>query len=280
MALLSKNLNTLIREAGATDEVVVWFVGAAVFFFGGVAMVLRRRTNNRWHPRGQDLTPAAKIIAGGCFTVCAALVSVGGLLLVNSGQGAGTGELEELESDFNVASAQLGDADPHSRTIGVRALADAADRWDEVADSSDRLKRNSCIEILVDYLKVPVDLDDDGNPDAAEAAIRKAIAEELHEHLKPDVEHSWSDFPFDFTGAQFVEADLSGARFRAGEAVHFDQARFLGEAIFTGSRFQAQATFVDTQFKHSADFRDVVFDGEVDFSRAVVSGDLRLSGAH
>ncbi|MFG3227327.1 hypothetical protein ACGF07_21410 [Kitasatospora sp. NPDC048194] len=214
-----------------------------------------------------------------------------------------------LSDRFAAISVQLGDESHSARLAAVYGLAGLADDWDQPGEEG---QRQTCIDVLCAYLRIPVDPCPDKDAPAevrgawrAEHEVRHAIIGLIRAHLLHGAHKSWQKYRFDFTratfdGGSFKDAEFHGpvifhgATFRPGNGneVTFDgasfhpgcQVEFLG-AIFTstGSR---SIVFRDTEFAGgSVMFKDahfnegtVVFDdarftgGQVDFRGAEFNG--------
>jgi uncharacterized protein YjbI with pentapeptide repeats len=204
-----------------------------------------------------------------------------------------------LNERFATAAGQLGDDKPSAvRLAGVYAMAGLADDWPE--------NRQTCVDVLCGYLRMPYEPDPGGEAAPADQAAYRANREVRHSlirligaHLRAQAPVSWQGLNLDFTGMVFDGGDFSGARFTGGEA-SFRGARFTGGTVsfygaeftggfvsfggaeFTGGevRFdRAQfttgtASFADAQFTGGAvTFTDAKFTGsEVSFRGAQFTG--------
>jgi uncharacterized protein YjbI with pentapeptide repeats len=171
---------------------------------------------------------------------------------------------------FTTIAAQLGDAQPAVRLAGVHAMAGLADDWEE--------NRQTCIDVLCAYLRMPYKADPGDQADAEERLAYRAIREVRHTvirvitaHLKDGEAVSWQGLNFDFTGVVFDGGDFGGAEFSGGE-VFFGGAEFSGgEVFFGGAEFSGGEVFFG-----GAEFSG----GEVGFSDAEFSGGrVGFSGA-
>lgn len=181
---------------------------------------------------------------------------------------------------FTAIAAQLGDAQPAVRLTGVHAMAGLADDWAE--------NRQTCVDVLCAYLRLPYDPDPGENAAPAERAVYRANREVRHTvirligaHLRLGHAAPWEDLNFDFTGVVFDGGDFSRARFSGG-IVQFDDASFVsGEVSFTGAEFSGGTiSFRGAEFSgakvsfRSAEFTggEVYFGGEIFGPGAVFSG--------
>ena len=141
---------------------------------------------------------------------------------------------------FTTIAAQLGDAQPAVRLAGVHAMAGLADDWEQ--------NRQTCVDVLCAYLRLPYDPDPGDDADPAERTAYRANREVRHTiirligaHLRPGAAVSWQGLNFDFTGVVFDGGDFSGARFSGG-IVLFTGAVFSGGKVsFGGAVFSGGA---------------------------------------
>ena len=175
---------------------------------------------------------------------------------------------------FTAIAAQLGDAQPAVRLAGVHAMAGLADDWKQ--------NRQTCVDVLCAYLRLPYDPDpgDDAAPAERSAyranrEVRHTIIRLIGAHLRPGAAVSWQGLNFDFTGVIFDGGDFTGARFSGG-LVNFDGAEFSGGKVsFIRAEFSGGlVNFTRAQFSGG----QVSFDharfsgGQVSFIRAQFSG--------
>ena len=199
---------------------------------------------------------------------------------------------------FTAAVAQLGDPSPAIQLGGVHALAGLAD------DSPTREFRQTCIDVLCAFLRLPYDPDPgdtiaEGQDPAEHARARarfRAIREVRHtviriigNHLRDDATVSWQGHDLDFTDVVFDGGDFGQAVFTNGR-VSFRSARFIdGLVNFSGARFEGgTADFINAQFEgRGVYFNRARFEGDsvlfsyacfrggaVDFSLARFTGDM------
>ena len=163
---------------------------------------------------------------------------------------------------FTTIAAQLGDAQPAVRLAGVHAMAGLADDW--------KSNRQTCIDVLCAYLRLPYEPEPDKEAPAPERLAFQASREVRHTVIRVITAHlsrralvSWQGLNFDFTGVVFDGGSFRSAAFSAGE-VDFSHARFSGGTIsFTGAAFSGG----------TVNFTGVAFSGgEVDFSHAAFTG--------
>ncbi|MBU3866204.1 pentapeptide repeat-containing protein, partial [Streptomyces sp. 4503] len=203
---------------------------------------------------------------------------------------------------FTTAVSQLGADSAAVRLGGVHALAGLAD------DAPTRDLRQTCIDVLCAYLRLPYTAQDDipaGDPEAQHAylalkEVRHTVIRVIRDHfrLAQDHPHCWQGHHLDLTnvifdggdltGAVFLNTvvDFSGAAFNGG-MMRFNEAVFSGRVDFTRAAFDAGAVsfrdalflggevfFTHAKFRGSRiDFRNAVFSGcTVDFTRAAFEG--------
>ncbi|MFF9186442.1 pentapeptide repeat-containing protein [Streptomyces misionensis] len=172
---------------------------------------------------------------------------------------------------FTTAVGQLGHDSAAVRLGGVHALAGLSD------DAPTRELRQTCIDVLCSYLRLPYTGEADLPAGDAEARhnylalreVRHTVIRLIRDHLRlePEHLHSWQGHDFDFTGATFDGGDFSDATFSGG-TVSFDEAAFSGgEVGFFRTTFSgAMVSFNAATFSGS----EVAFTGAT-FSGGVVS---------
>jgi uncharacterized protein YjbI with pentapeptide repeats len=203
---------------------------------------------------------------------------------------------------FTTAVSQLGDESAAVRMGGVHALAGLAD------DAPTRELRQTCIDVLCAYLRLPYTAETDLPTNDAGARhtylalreVRHTIIRLIRDHLRLPVDHhhAWQGHVFDFTGVIFDGGDFSratfsglvhfgGATFASGTVdfdlstfssgtVNFNGATFSGGTVnFSWSTFSGSwVNFEESTFSGgSVDFdRAKFYGGEVNFSRSTFSG--------
>ncbi|MCX5256825.1 pentapeptide repeat-containing protein [Streptomyces canus] len=200
---------------------------------------------------------------------------------------------------FTTAVSQLGDESAAVRLGGVHALAGLAD------DAPTLALRQTCIDVLCAYLRLPYTAEADLPASDAEARhtylalreVRHTVIRLIRDHLRLPHQHhhSWQDHDFDFTnvtfdGGDFTLAtfsrsvvDFSGATF-SGNVVDFSGATFSGNVVdFSGATFSGGTVnfLAATVCGGTVDFSGATFSGgTVNFYRTTVSaGAVRFSGA-
>ena len=179
-----------------------------------------------------------------------------------------------LNERFTTIAGQLGDDQAAVRLAGVHAMAGLADDWEE--------NRQTCIDVLCAYLRLPYKPEPGDQADAADRLAFRASREVRHtlirvitQHLRKDAPVSWQGRNFDFTGVAFDGGDFSGAVFSGGD-VSFDGAVFSCYWVsFVGAVFSGgQVSFHEAEFSGSqVSFLWAEFSGsQVNFNRAKFSG--------
>ncbi|MFI1586912.1 pentapeptide repeat-containing protein [Streptomyces halstedii] len=182
---------------------------------------------------------------------------------------------------FTTAVSQLGDTSPTVRLGGVHALAGLAD------DAPTRELRQTCIDVLCAFLRLPYTAESDLPPSDSAArhdylALREArhtVIRLIRDHLRlPQKDpQSWQGHDFDFTSTVFDGGDLSEAKFSGG-VVTFAEATFSGDGVnFGWTEFSGGIVhFVDAKFSGCiVDFGRATFSGGiVNFSRAMFSDSI------
>ncbi|MFI0354285.1 pentapeptide repeat-containing protein [Actinomadura sp. 9N407] len=197
-------------------------------------------------------------------------------------------ERGQLTDRFTAAVAQLGDTNPAIQLGGVHALAG-------IADDASRTLRQTCIDVLCAYLRLPytpdpgpLPTDQQTTPTAERDThhqqrivyrglreVRHTILRLIGNHLRLPAEdpYCWQGHDFDFTDVVFDGGDLHGAHFTAGTA-NFTNATFANSFSFRNVTFSGgQVSFAGARFSGQVDFADAMFaDGEVNFWGAMFSG--------
>ncbi|WP_073947564.1 pentapeptide repeat-containing protein [Streptomyces kebangsaanensis] len=192
---------------------------------------------------------------------------------------------------FTTAVGQLGDDSAAVRLGGVHALAGLAD------DAPTRALRQTCIDVLCAYLRLPYTAEA-ALPTGDAAArhtylalreVRHTVIRLIRDHLRLPLRHphSWQGHDFDLTNITFDGGDFSSASFSGGTVdftgaifsggtVDFNWACFSGGTVdFTGAIFSGGTVdFNRARFSSgTVDFNRAIFSGgTVDFNRARFSG--------
>ncbi|MFF4353800.1 hypothetical protein [Streptomyces sp. NPDC001530] len=186
---------------------------------------------------------------------------------------------------FTTAVSQLGQESAPVRLGGVHALASLAD------DAPTRDLRQTCIDVLCAYLRLPYTAEADLPANDAEARhaylalreVRHTVIRLVRDHLRlePEHPHSWQGHDFDFTGVTFDGGDFSAATFSGG-TVSFTGSTFSGGRVnFPCSTFSGGSVFFENaEFRGGADrfFVDAGFSSSFDGS-TFSGGTVDFSGA-
>ncbi|WP_433600390.1 pentapeptide repeat-containing protein [Nocardia sp. CA-135953] len=197
---------------------------------------------------------------------------------------------------FGAAAAQLAATDVALRIAGVYAMAG-------VADESDGLRRQQCIDVLCGYLRLPYSPELGGNHQSKlvlkhhratadgtraddqehhleyrhnDREVRATIVRVIADHLRPEAEYSWSASDFDFRTAYLENVNFSRTTF-SGTA-RFNEASFSGVARFEGATFNRSAWFGRARFSGTAGFGGARF-SIAWFDGATFSTDAEFDGA-
>lgn len=275
-AAIRVKTNTTVRRAGRIRllTAVILALGAGLAVALIAYQVLRRVTpTSNAAAAPIDLTKVALTVVAG----------VGGVVaLVIAYRRQRDLEQSRFVERFGAAAAQLGDTDVAVRIAGAYAMAG-------VADESDGLRRQQCIDVLCGYLRLPHSPSLGGNHQTKEIRtypsgepsapgheqhfeyrqndreVRDTIVRVIADRLKPGSEYSWSTSDFDFRTAHLEDVDFNSAVF-AGLA-RFDRVTFRRDAWFDNAHFGSNAWFREATFVGDAGFRQVLFTGDARFDR-------------
>ncbi|MFF9203504.1 pentapeptide repeat-containing protein [Streptomyces sp. NPDC014986] len=182
---------------------------------------------------------------------------------------------------FTTAVSQLGDDSAAVRLGGVHALAGLAD------DAPTRELRQTCIDVLCAYLRLPYTPETDLPDDDAEARhvylalreVRHTVIRLIRDHLRLPPQHprSWQGHDLDFTGVVFDGGDFTGITISSG-TVDFSGATFSNGAVrFIRTKFSGgMVSFIGAKFPNGVVFfLDAAFSGgKVSFNMAKFSGGM------
>jgi hypothetical protein len=147
--------------------------------------------------------------------------------------------------------------------------------------------RQTIINILCAYLRMPYELPDDVGKDnlkehreqEQELQVRLAAQRLLTAHLRPSEAHDspietfWVDVEFDLTGAVLLNFDLSRCTVKAAD---FRRATFEGHASFWAASFNGSAAFSGATFTSHASFGPTTFNGMANFAGATIAGNANF----
>ncbi|MFG3519782.1 pentapeptide repeat-containing protein [Nocardia nova] len=272
------------------------FPAVTAALLAGLAVAFAAYGFLRWLTPVDETKQAAEIdITRVALTVVAGVGGVVALVIAYRRQR----DLEQSRfvERFGAAAAQLGATDVAVRIAGVYAMAG-------VADESDGLRRQQCIDVLCGYLRLPYNPElganhqsklvvkqhrataDNTRADDREhhheyrhndREVRATILRVITDHLRPKAAYSWSAVDFDFRTAYLENVDFSRAQFLG--SARFGGATFSGDAWFGSATFAGNAEFDDVTFSGNAWFDRVTFSGNARFGNATFSGNARFDGA-
>jgi hypothetical protein len=192
---------------------------------------------------------------------------------------------------YTRAAEQLGSDKAPVRLAGLYALERLA--------QNNPTQRQTIVNVLCAYLRVPFTLPDDPSrdhaiPDDVAAQHRKAVEERevrltaqrvLTTHLRPGdmanpVDTFWTDIDLDLTGAVLIKLDLNRCHLRTAQFVQatfaghawFDEAEFAGNASFDQAEFAGFTAFTRSEFVRIASFRKAHFANDALFGEAEFAG--------
>jgi hypothetical protein len=175
-----------------------------------------------------------------------------------------------LNERFTAIAGQLGHDQAAVQLAGVHAMAGLADDWEE--------NRQTCIDVLCAYLRMPYEPDPGSDAPAVERLAFRANREVRHTvirvitaHLQTSTALSWQGLDFDFTGVIFDGGSFSGAVFSGGTIT------FTGAVFSSGLVSFRLAQFSGALVKYDS---AVFSGGTVSFDAASFSGgSVRLDSA-
>lgn len=261
--------------------IVWWAVGLLVLAAGSITALWMALSAGRATPsvRLDIIRTALSIVVGGG--------GAAGLLLTARRQRTTELDLAQKDHDstearvtelYGKAAEQLGNDKAPVRLAGIFALERLAQTYPE--------HRQTIVDLLCAYLRMPFELDEADAESRQEQQVRESAQQVLTAHLREeDPESFWTDVDLNLTGAtlstfKFIRCH---ARFAT-----FSGAVFIGPAVFRGSSFDVQGDFRGVRFTGLADFRRVEFgaeganfrearfEGEVDFGERT---EVALTGA-
>ncbi|MBF6150274.1 pentapeptide repeat-containing protein [Nocardia nova] len=266
-------------------------VGLAVLTGVVIAAVAEWILFAAFHPQrggtSVDVTKLALTVVGGVGGVVALVIAYRRQRDVEQGR---------FVERFGAAAAQLGATDVAVRLAGVYAMAG-------VADESDGLRRQQCIDVLCGYLRLPYDaahgssgrtkrvvtvpnprvedLDDPGKVEEHheyrnnDREVRATIVRVIAAHLRLEAEYSWSTNDFDFRTAYLEDVNFRRVLFYG--TTSFDRATFSGTTSFDEAIFFDLTSFDEATFSDSTSFDDATFSTLTTFDGANFSGTTSFS---
>jgi hypothetical protein len=247
-----------LLTAGVLASLVYWWLRSSVAFADASNLEVVKTTIT--------VTAFAGAVLAGVYAFRKQLLAEGD---------AHRADAAQLAQRYTAAAEQLGHESAAVRLAGVYATARLADDWED--------QRQTCIDVLCAYLRLPYDPADPSKHREGDREVRRTTIRIIRDHLRPNSPVSWCGYNFSFEGAVFDVADLTGARITGGH-LSFHGARLVGgsfslvRAEFAGG----DVWFTRTQFAGAdASFRDARFTGaNVHFDKAqFASGTVTFAGA-
>lgn len=166
---------------------------------------------------------------------------------------------DALARRYQEAASQLGQDKAAVRLAGVYAMARLADDWPE--------QRQTCIDVLCAYLRMPGHQETAQGVDEVEKQVRIAILRVIGDHLDAERSINWCDCDFDFSYAQ-----LSG--------INWSEPTFKKQPDFNNTHFTEFVAMNKPQFLNGVDFLFAKFRGLLQIQNAhIPNGDVLLYGA-
>ncbi|MFE9750245.1 pentapeptide repeat-containing protein [Saccharothrix saharensis] len=197
-------------------------------------------------------------------------------------------EAQRITELYTKASEQLGSDKAPVRLAGLYALERLA--------QDNPAQRQTIVNVLCAYLRMPYTVPDDRPVDDVEEPMIAAHRERMQErqvrltaqtilaaHMRPGPDgHNpdvgfWPGLDIDLTGATLVDFDLTGCRLGN---IRFAHAIFVGHAGFDEAEFTRLTTFKKALFSGSAGFRGARFADDVGFDDATFGGVAMFDGAN
>jgi uncharacterized protein YjbI with pentapeptide repeats len=270
------SLFAVVGVAAAVAVVAFWGFGELLL---GTNPLVRRSDQD---PRLSGVLKLALTAAAG-LTALVALTVAHQRQRSAASQRQRAAERSRFNQLFADAATQLGGISASARIAGAYAMTALAD------ETSERARRQQCIDVLCAYLRLPYHSGRGGAlleqlviTDATvtaggrthtdqrtyrlqpqEREVRVTIVSIISDHLQDEVTVSWRGYRLNFSGAVFDGGSFRGAEFSNG-IVDFGNARFVGGTFdFSGVKFSgAQTHFAGAEFSG----------GTVTFAGAELSG--------
>lgn len=172
---------------------------------------------------------------------------------------AARADAQQFADRYTKSAEQLGSDQAAIRLAGVYAMARLGDDWLE--------QRQTCIDVLCAYLRMPYQPPDRPEHRPGEDQVRRTIVRVIAAHLRlSTTTPSWSTADLDLSGARLEDADFTGAS-------------FVGFARFAGASFTGIARFAGASFASVAGFEGVSFADDAGFMGASFASVARFEGA-
>lgn len=217
------------KAVSASTPTSVWIpVGAAVIAAAAAvsSAFLQRKT-------GREATAAAEASAVASHRSAKAAEDA---ITLNRDVAATSGaraDATALAERYQNAASQLGHDKAAVRLAGVYAMSRLADDWPE--------ERQTCIDVLCAYLRLPWLESSDNATASDEVQVRRTIVSVINRHVGEGSNASWAENDFDFSRAQLRDFFLEGCAF-AGRVTFFG-AEFVGDCRLINIAFRGPAMF-------------------------------------
>ncbi|MGW4487028.1 pentapeptide repeat-containing protein [Amycolatopsis sp. NPDC004368] len=258
------------RSRALRTRTILWW-GGGLIVVAAAAAVLLLTTLGGGSPQDSARLDALRTAAN-------VVVGTGGaaaLLLAARRQRSTELDLEQKDHDatqrrftdaYSKAADQLGSDKAPVRFAGIYALERLAQGHPP--------QRQTIVNVLCAYLRMPYDPEDEGADNRQETEVRAAAQRVLCLHLRPGQNEDngmfWSDIDLDFSGAKLARLSLTHCRIRS---ISCYGTAFYSLAEFRGTEFTSKAEFPQARFLGLADFRGAVFGGTGDtFTGAAFEG--------
>jgi hypothetical protein len=174
-------------------------------------------------------------------------------------------ESDALAKRYQEAADQLGHEKAPVRLAGVYAMAKLADDWSS--------ERQSCVNVLCAYLRMPWPEPDGAK---ADAEVRRSIATVMSDHLNASAPLSWSDITLDFSNAVLLDFSLIAPVF--DQPVRVVNTRFLGRCELLDPIFKAGGAFSFARIEGRLSIDSLTLtDGQLAMDQFHVEGQANLS---
>jgi hypothetical protein len=156
--------------------------------------------------------------------------------------------LNELRGRYVTCAQQLGHTEEAIRLAGAYGMAQLASEWDDLP------QRQSCVDVLCAYLRMPVRTPDGmgAQENPREVEVRRSVTRIVTSHLRPGSKDYWAGVSINLSGAELVEGDFRGVV--VGGAADFSKTIFAQNASFSDAIFQDGANFDNAVFSQNCTF--------------------------
>ncbi|MEP9382885.1 hypothetical protein [Nocardioides sp. KR10-350] len=224
-----------------------------------LAAFLQRKT-------GKDAAAASRTAAAAAERSANAAEAAVRLNAENATAAGRRSDAESLSKRYQDAAAQLGHDKAAVRLAGVYALARLADDWPD--------QRQTCIDLLCAYLRMPVGTTASEAVDVHDLQVRMSVQRTIAHHLMPDATVSWSDLEFDFGGAVFSDLNLYGAVFQ--HRPDFNGATFRGFSSL-GATFSSGLAMTAARVEGELSLSPKKFGGLMSMDKLVIASGAKMT---